>query len=224
MKYLFRISVLIMAICLMHSCRKDEVPDTVTDINGNVYHTVIIGTQVWMIENLKTTKYRDGSNIPLVTGYTDWMRLTTPGYCWYDNDRGTYKETYGALYNWHAVIAGKLCPTCWHIPTDEEWVVLMEYLGGSVVAGGKLKETGTAHWNSPNTGATNETGFAALAGGNRGIDGSFYMMGRRGSWWSVTEYNAWSAKSMNIDYDDDEMKDIAYGKTNGMSARCIMDY
>jgi uncharacterized protein (TIGR02145 family) len=212
-----------MVIYIMHSCKKDEVPIAVTDIDGNIYHTVTIGTQVWMVENLKTTKYRDGSNVPFVTNDIEWMRLTTPGYCWYDNDPATYKGTYGALYNWHSVNTGKLCPIGWHIPADAEWISLMNYLGGLSGAGGKLKEKGTAHWDSPNTGATNETGFTALAGGCRGIDGSFILIGQRGAWWSATELNAWSAMSMNIDYNDNKMKDIAYGKTNGMSARCIMD-
>jgi uncharacterized protein (TIGR02145 family) len=223
MKNLLRISALIMVICVIHSCKKDEDPNTVTDIDGNIYHTVTIGTQVWMVENLKTTKYRDGSHVPIVKDYTEWMILTTPGYCWYDNNQATYKGTYGALYNWHAVNTGKLCPTGWHVPTDAEWVSLMNYLGGLSEAGGKLKELGTAHWDSPNSGATNETGFTALAAGCRGIDGSFILIGQRGAWWSVTEYNAWSAMSMNIDYNDSEMKDIAYGKTNGMSARCMKD-
>ena len=207
----------------MHSCRKDEVPAAVTDMDGNIYHTVSIGSQVWMVENLKTTKYRDGSNVPLVSNDIEWMRLTTPGYCWFDNDPATYKGTYGALYNWHAVNTGKLCPTGWHIPSDAEWMTLMNYLGGMSVAGGKLKETGTAHWDSPNTGATNETGFTALAGGCRGIDGYFILIEQRGAWWSVTELNLWSSMSINIDYNDNKMKDIAYGKTNGMSARCLMN-
>ena len=108
----------------------------VVDIDGNVYHTVTIGTQVWMVENLKTTKYNDGTAIPLVTDNTAWGALTTPGYCWYNNDSATYKNTYGALYNWYAVNTGKLAPTGWHVPTDSEWTVLTTYLGGQSVAGG----------------------------------------------------------------------------------------
>lgn len=207
----------------MNSCFKDEVPAKVTDIDGNIYNTITIGTQVWMAENLKTTRYRDGSSIPYVKDDIEWMRLTTPGYSCYDNDPATYIEIYGALYNWHAANSGKLCPTGWHVPTDAEWLSLMNHLGGSSVSGGKLKEKGTSHWDSPNTGATNETGFTALAGGCRGIDGSFILMGQRGAWWSGTELNEWSAMSINIDYNDNMIKDIAYGKTNGMSARCIMN-
>jgi uncharacterized protein (TIGR02145 family) len=143
----------------------DVETNTVTDIDGNIYHTVTIGTQVWMVENLKTTKYRNGDPIPNVTGNA-WAALTTGAYCWYNNDAATYKATYGALYNWYAVADSRnIAPTGWHVPTDAEWTTLTTFLGGESVAGGKLKETGTNHWTSPNTGATNETGFTALPGG-----------------------------------------------------------
>ena len=120
-----------------------------------------------MAENLKTTKYRDGTSIPLVTENTAWLNLTTPGYCWYNNDAAHYKSTYGALYNWYVLNAGSngwknVCPTGWHVPTDAEWTTLTTYLGGESIAGGKLKETGTSHWLSPNTVATNETGLHTL--------------------------------------------------------------
>ena len=118
----------------------------VTDDDGNVYHSVTIGTQVWMVENLKTTKYNDGTSIPLVTDATDWHNLLTPGYCWNNNDEATYKATYGALYNWYTVNTGNLCPTGWHVPGDAEWTTLTTYLGGEDVAGGKLKEVGITHW------------------------------------------------------------------------------
>jgi len=138
-----------------------------SDIDGNVYNTITIGTQIWMKENLKTTKYNDGSSIPLVTDNTAWINLSTPGYCWYNNDAATYKSAYGAMYNWYTVNTGKICPPNWHVPTDTQWETLITYLGGKIIAGGKMKETGTAHWTSPNIGATNETGFTALPGGYR---------------------------------------------------------
>ena len=122
----------------------------VQDIDGNNYLTVTIGTQIWMAENLRTTKYNDGTAIPLVTDNTTWANLTTPAYCWYNNDAKTNGSTYGALYNWYSVNTKKLCPTGWHVPNDTEWTTLTTYLGGTAVAGGKLKETGTAHWYSPN--------------------------------------------------------------------------
>jgi len=141
---------------------------TVTDIDGNVYRTVIIGNQEWMAENLKTTRYNDGQPIPNITGDSEWYNLRTPGYCWYNNDISN-KETYGALYNWFAVNTGRLAPAGWHVPNREEWSTLINYLGGENIAGGKLKETGDAHWLSPNTGATNETGFTARGAGVRDI-------------------------------------------------------
>jgi len=145
----------------MHSssCKKKDDnnnPTTtagkVTDIDGNVYDTVKIGTQIWIIENLKTTKYNDGTSIPMVTDSAAWINLTTPGYCWHKNTSASYKNTYGALYNWYAVNTGKLAPKGWHVPSDAEWTTLITYLGGDSIAGGKMKETGMSHWFSPNTG------------------------------------------------------------------------
>ena len=138
----------------------------VTDLMGmftirNHWHTGLDG------RNLKTTKYNDGTSIPNVTNDTSWSNLTTGAYCWYNNDV-SYKNPYGALYNWYAVNTGKLAPKGWHVPSDAEWTTLITYLGGESIAGGKLKEAGTTHWLSPNTEATNSTGFSALPGGRRG--------------------------------------------------------
>jgi uncharacterized protein (TIGR02145 family) len=144
--------------------------DAITDADGNYYNIVTIGTQTWMAENLETTKYNDGNNIPNISDNVAWSNLTTPGYCWYNNDDSTYKNLYGALYNWYTVNRGKLCPIGWHVPTDAEWTTLTTYLGGESVAGGRLKETGTMHWVSPNVGAINETGFTALPGSCRDFD------------------------------------------------------
>jgi uncharacterized protein (TIGR02145 family) len=120
-----------------------------TDFENNYYPVVEIGTQVWMAENLKTTRLNDGTTIPLVNDNTTWYNMTTPGYCWYSNNEATYKNPYGALYNWHVVNTGKLCPTGWHVPTDPEWAILTTFIGGNA---GKLKEKGTIHWQSPNSG------------------------------------------------------------------------
>lgn len=198
--------------------------NTITDIEGNVYAIVTIGTQTWMAENLKTTKYNDGTNIPLVTSSTTWGTLSTPAYCWLNNDEATYKATYGALYNWYAINTGKLCPSGWHMPSNTEWTTLQDYLGGQSIAGGKLKETGTTHWNSPNTGATNEVNFTALPGGGRGGAGEFNPTGNYGYWWtanghSVDPLYAWgfilpynSAAVTRADY---------YYKRDGFSVRCL---
>jgi uncharacterized protein (TIGR02145 family) len=122
---------------------------TVTDIDGNVYHTVKIGTQVWMVENLKVTKFNDGTAILLAPDSSSWSNLTTSGYCWYNNDAPAYKHTYGALYNWNTVKTGKLCPVGWHVPGNDDWATLIGYLGGESAAGYNLNEAGTSHWQSP---------------------------------------------------------------------------
>ncbi len=211
-------------LILTTNCEKKEDPsDTMTDRDGNVYTSVTIGTQVWMVENLKTTKYNDGTDIPLVTDDTEWANLNTPGYCWYNNDAATYKNPYGALYNWYAVSTGKLCPTGWHVPTDAEWTTLTTYLGGESVAGGKLKELGTTHWTTPNTGATNETGFAALPGGYIYYDGTFDFIGNIGGWWSATEYYPPSAHARGMYYDLSDVYSLYNSKEIGYSIRCLKD-
>lgn len=198
--------------------------NTVTDIDGNIYHTVTIGTQVWMVENLKTTKYNDGTSIPNVTtDNTVWTNLLTPGYCWYNNDETTYKSTYGALYNWYTVNTGKLAPLGWHVPTDTEWTTLTTYLGGGSIAGGKLKETGTSHWSSPNTGATNETGFTAIPVGGRGNYGAFGSIGYDGNWWSSAEGSAGNAWSWYLVYNLSNVARFNYLKSCGFSVRCVRD-
>lgn len=196
---------------------------TVTDADGNIYQTITIGTQEWLAENLKTTKYNDGTPIPLVTEDEPWSSTNTPAYCWYENDQSTYGDTYGALYNWYTVETGNLCPTGWHVPTDDEWTILTDYLGGSGVAGGKLKETGTAHWALPNTGATNETGFTALPGGYRHYSGSFSFVGLYGDWWSSTESFASSAYHRLITYDYGGVDRFGDYSPYGYSIRCLKD-
>lgn len=196
--------------------------ETVSDIDGNIYHTVPIGTQVWMLENLKTTRYRDGISIPNITESTSWFNLNTPGYCWYNNDI-TNKNTYGALYNWYTVNSGKLCPTGWHVPSDAEWATLITSLGGASTAGGKMKEIGTSHWVIPNEEATNRSGFTALPGGIRYEDGSFSNVGNMGYWWSSTGNNN-SALSLYLSYTFKEtFNSRALIMGRGLSVRCIKD-
>jgi len=226
---IFPLIVMGMFLMLTNSCEKDEKKDdpapdiTVTDIDGNVYKTVTIGTQVWMLENLKVTKLNDGTAIPLVTDKTSWLNLTTPGFCWYNNYEATNKDTYGALYNWYTVNTGKLCPTGWHVPTDAEWTTLTSYLGGESVAGGKLKEAGTTHWKSPNTGATNESGFTGLPGGMRNVPGFFYNIKDSGIWWSSTEYDATDGLLSRADYNYGGFYKHNLVKTCGFSIRCVKD-
>jgi uncharacterized protein (TIGR02145 family) len=195
----------------------------IDSLDNRRYKTVRIGNQVWMAENLKTTKYNNGSPIPAVTNVKDWSRLTTPGYCWYDNNQTNYGNIYGTLYNWYTVNTGKLCPKGWHVPTDTEWTTLTEYLGGASVAGGKLKEIETTHWTSPNTGATNETGFTALPGSGRRFNGKFFFFGINGYWWSATEDNTTSAWFQNMNFNDSLVFRNGISKKYGFSVRCLRD-
>jgi len=203
---------------------REQEQQTVTDIEGNVYKTVKIGNQTWMAKNLKTTKFNDGTAIPLVAEGTAWAALTTPGYCWYDNDSASYKNLYGALYNWYAVNSDKLCPANWHVPSDAEWTRLANYLGGDIFAGDRLKETGTDFWVSPNTGATNESGYTALPGGLRYHDGVFHDFGFSGYWWTSTEYSSTRAYFDYMDYEYSNVFRFNNLKQNGFSVRCLRDY
>jgi uncharacterized protein (TIGR02145 family)/uncharacterized repeat protein (TIGR02059 family) len=198
---------------------------TIKDYDGNIYTAVTIGTQVWLVQNLKTTSYSDGTSIPPVTDNTTWGGLSTDAYCWYNNDAATFKATYGALYNWYAVNTGKLCPFGWHVSSQAEWLVLLNYLGGQNVAGGKLKEAGIIHWSSPNTGATNETGFTALPGGLRQYEnGLFLYMSTYGYWWTPTEFPISGDETFwEMIYN---VSNLTYGgwlPQFGMSVRCVRD-
>ncbi|MDY0143856.1 MAG: fibrobacter succinogenes major paralogous domain-containing protein, partial [Bacteroidales bacterium] len=193
------------------------------DIEGNTYNAVKIGNQVWMAENLKTTKYNDGTAIPNVTNNATWGALTTSAYADYNNTPSN-STTYGKLYNYYAVVdARKICPTGWHVPTNTEFSTLIDYLGGTSVAGGKLKETGTTHWTTPNSGATNETGFTALPGGCRS-DGSFYDIGKEGNWWSATGlFNPSFAYDFLMIYNGSSVSKTYSHKSLGQSVRCVRD-
>ncbi len=197
--------------------------EPLTDYDGNEYNTVQIGDQVWMKENLKTTKYNDGTAIPLVPDPAIWKNLTTPGYCWYNNDEASYKDTYGALYNWYVVNTGNLCPSGWHVPSQDEWAILISYLGGESVAGGKLKETGTLYWVYPNTGATNESGFTALPGGSRESSSDFELISYFGYWWSSTEYLSTKARNLGLYSEFSGVYNVYDNKEIGFSIRCVKD-
>lgn len=202
------------------NCKKDdEILSGVADIEGNVYDTVRIGTQVWMTENLKVTKYNDGGAIPK---NTQWILLTAPAYCWYNNTT-TNKDTYGALYNWYVVETGKLCPKGWHVPTTSEWTTLINSMEGDSIAGGKLKETGISHWKDPNTGAIDEIGFKALPGGCRDNMGVFLSLGESGFWWSSTGTAQGTARNFDINYEYADIFSNDNNPGNGFSVRCIKD-
>jgi uncharacterized protein (TIGR02145 family) len=209
----------VLSLTGLTACRTNSVED----IDGNVYKTVTVGTQVWMAENLKTTKYNDGTDIPSVTNNDEWAKLTTPAYSWYNNDASANKKDYGALYNWYAVGTNKLCPTGWHVSTDAEWMALALFLDGNSKAGGKLKEKGTKHWRTPNTEATGESGFKAFPGGYRSFQGAFNYFGISGYWWSSTKYNESTSLFWNLRYKYGYVYKFRSEKTTGFSVRCIKE-
>ncbi len=198
---------------------------TVTDIDGNVYQTVSIGTQVWMKENLKVTRYRNGDFIGTTTPATlEVSGESSPKYQWSYNGDERNVAAYGRLFTWYAVTDSRnICPSGWHLPSDAEWTTLTDYLGGAKVAGGKLKETGTAHWQSPNTGASNETGFTALPGSYRSINGEFNHFGNYGGWWSSSEFNTYMAWCRYMTGIVNYVGIYGYGKSIGFSVRCLKD-
>ncbi|OFX89191.1 MAG: hypothetical protein A2X00_16510 [Bacteroidetes bacterium GWE2_32_14] len=195
---------------------------SVVDADANNYQTIGIGYQCWMTQNLKTTKYNDGTNITLVNNDSIWNTLTSGGYCFYDTN-ATYKNTYGALYNWYAVNTNKLCPTGWHVPTESDYDTLISYLGGATEVGKKLKEAGTTHWKTPNTDATDEFDFTALPGGKRDPDGLFDFMTIEGDWWLSNEYSTKFSNYFYMMYNYNNSFKAYTNKTYGLSVRCIKD-
>ena len=196
--------------------------------DGYEYPVVLIGDQLWMAENLRATKYTDGTEIQLVEDPTEWRGLTTGGYCWFGNRYDIFGAKYGALYNWYAVRTESLCPEGWHVPYLYEWMTLTETLGGENVAGGKLKSTGTIEggdglWRSPNTGATNEYGFTALPGGSRSLTGNFYSVGIYTNWWSSNPMNDLASYTFFVVFNTSRSMGGAYANNFGLSVRCVRE-
>lgn len=204
----------------------DLIYGSVTDIDGNIYKTITIGNQTWMAENLRVTKFNDNTSIPNITDFIEWTSLPSPGYCWYDNNEISYKSVYGALYNWNAVGTERLCPAGWHVPSHSEWTTLQTFLGGPEVAGGKLKETGTCHWQTPNVGASNESGFTALPGAQRDISNNFgdgAWIGVFGQWWTSTfEFNM-HYYDWELGYGSESFLSGSLITQMGLSVRCLKD-
>lgn len=192
-----------------------------TDIDGNTYKTIKIGTQVWLAENLRVTKYRNGKAIPNVLGTAN-DNLVSGAWCYFNND-SLNNVAYGKLYNWYAVKDSRgLCPVGWHVPSDDEWTVLANYLGGDSVAGGKMKESDTTHWAAPNMYATNASGFTAIPGGFS-RDGSFYNYSNA-YWWSATKERACCARLRVLYYYySTPMFRTEYFKSDGIPVRCVKD-
>ena len=199
----------------------------ITDVEGNSYKTVYIGTQQWLAENLKVSKYNDGTTIPNISDNSQWQNNTTGAWAYYNNDAANNAK-YGKLYNWYTVSPTtngnkNICPTGWHVPTDADWMVLTDYLGSEDVAGGKMKEAGTTSWNSPNTNATNTSLFTGLPGGSREGSGGYGDFGVFGGWWNSTENGANLAR---FRYLDGLVGNVYRGNSNkkaGLSVRCLRD-
>jgi len=221
----------------MFSCNESNPTKADNNNDPYVYQIVEIGNQLWMAENLKVTHYRNGDAIPNVTDNSTWGGLNTGAYCAYNNDYGNV-STYGLLYNWYAVDDSRnIAPEGWHVASDEEWKELEIFLGMSqsdadttgdrgTDEGAKLKEADTTHWNSPNTDATNSSGFTALLGGYRNnIDGFFHGMGYSGIWCSSTESEYYSRDcwGRNLVYWNSQVSRYIHDKKVGFSVRCIKD-
>ena len=207
-----------------------------TDQEGNTYKTVTIGTQTWFAENLKTSKYNDGTTIPNVTDATEWSNLTTGAYCNYNNDASN-AATYGRLYNWYAVNTGKLCPTGWHVPSNDEWTTLQYYLiensynYDGTTTDNKIAKAmaSTTDWSSSSsTGAignnpstNNKSGFTALPGGYRSYSGAFNYVGDYGYWWSSAEYDTYTAYYRGLSYLYSYLSYNLNSKVSGFSVRCL---
>jgi uncharacterized protein (TIGR02145 family) len=226
---LFCLVILIpFVIILAISCKKEEtqIPAIIKDIDGNIYHTVTIGTQVWLKENLKVTHYRNGDNIPNITDSLMWGNTVTGACCNYNNDTSNC-TIFGKLYNWRAVVDYRnICPIGWHVPNFNEWNTLIEYLGGDRIAPLKIKDTGTLFWKKYNPEVTNESGFSGLPGGFRSnFTNRFFSLGEEAYWWSSTNTGLFSAYSISIEnnYGFDQIKWIDQFKEFGASVRCIKD-
>jgi uncharacterized protein (TIGR02145 family) len=219
----FILTLTLLSITLF-SCKKDtdSPPGPVTDSEGNTYKTIRAGTQIWMAENLRSTLFNDETEISLITSSATWRDLSAPGYCWYNNDNIS-NEAYGTLYNGFTVNTGKLCPAGWHIPSTEEWQILRGFLTDSISDGGKLKESGTEHWISPNKGATNSIGFTALPSGFRYTDGSFTAIQSYTGFWSASTAGSDSKWFLGLFYQDAAATLTSVSNKYGLSVRCVKD-
>ncbi len=200
------------------------ITTTISDLDGNTYNTITIGNQVWMKENLKVSKYRNGDIIPQVQDPNQWSNLTTGAWCYYTN-QSSNGLVYGKLYNWYAVNDSRgLAPQGWHIPNYNEWNELDYFLGTIAVSGGKMKETGTTHWASPNTGATNESNFTGLPGGLRLNAGNFESIGKLGYWWSSEPALSLEGPlNYHLGHNYTYLMTYHNYKEYGFSVRCIKD-
>jgi len=210
---------------------------TVSDIDGNIYKTIKIGTQEWMAENLKTSSLNDGTTIPVVTDDDIWDNLKSPGLSWYNNSETDFKNIYGGYYNWYSVSSGKLCPVGWHVSSENDWITLKVFLGMTPedAAGGyytnnlvanKIKETGTLNWVGESKGETNESGFTALPGGSRISSITFIGEGESGYWWSSSLINGKTFSHWVVQNETNILRREITSTENGsfgFNVRCVKD-
>jgi uncharacterized protein (TIGR02145 family) len=228
----------IVALCFSSCTEDDDLPlsNEVVDVDGNVYQTVVIGSQEWMTENLRTSHFANNDPIPHVPAIQDWVALGSSGFCWLYNNGSFNEIPHGKLYNWFAVNDSRnVCPTGWHVPTAADWDLLSYHLGGANVAGGPLKATGTlqdgtGHWNTPNEDATNQTGFNGIASGTRGfysefvtLEESYFGKGAIAMYWASSSVNAENASYRSLSYGNGRVFTEQALKTWGMSIRCVKD-
>ncbi len=221
--WIYPLFILCVLFLTTSSCKKSSsttpAANTITDVDGNLYHYVVLGTQTWLVENLKTTHFNDGTPIPNVTNPADRHILKTSAYFWYNNDI-SYKDTYGALYVWYAVNTGILAPKGWHVPSNDEWIILINFLGGGDIAAKHLKEKGATHWESSNI-SDNSSGFTALPGGCTNIDGFFEYMGISGNWWTTTPYAQGAICESMTSGSNGVPNTLGNPENFGYSVRCI---
>jgi len=207
--------------------------------DNQLYNTVLIGNQCWMAENLAATKYNDGTDIPLVTGNSAWEALSTPAYCWYDNNESTYGAAYGVLYNWYTTVADNgLCPAGWHLPTDAEWTTLTDHIGGTSSPfgnelkscrqvnspqGGSCNTTEHPRWNESSENGTDDYGFSGFPGGQRNYAGNFSGVGEYLHWWSSTGYSTYRGWCRYLNYNSGNIGATDKSKRDGFSVRCLKD-
>lgn len=220
------LDIVIIVNCIINGdCWNEE---SVTDIDGNIYETVQIGNQIWMAENLRVTHYQNGDEIQTGLSNSEWTNITIGAYSEYDTDPSN-ADIYGNLYNWYAIDDSRgIAPEEWHVATDEEWLELTEYLGGFSFAGGSMKAVGTIEndqgwWHEPNTGANNESGFAAIPGGYRSEYGYYYHKGYYSAFWSSTEGGSYWAWHRDLSYNSTIVERSGYDKHMGSSIRCVKD-
>jgi uncharacterized protein (TIGR02145 family) len=222
----FLFSITLLSVTLTGCKKEDKPPEiqygAVTDIDGNEYNAVTIGTQTWMVDNLKTTRYSNGDDVSTGLNDSEWENAISGAYAIYSNNDAN-NTTYGKLYNLYAVADSRhLCPEGWHAPSESEWITLIGFLGGEDVAGGKMKESGTTHWNTPNE-ASNSSNFTALPGGMRSWYGTFNDLGDYGYWWSATEGFAGGYWGVSTVHNEAIVVKYNYTPGCGFSVRCVKD-